>query len=140
MRARMYAVYDGVEYQARELGRTEIALLLPQSRPCPEGWKRSSNGYWRGDVPRATVEKLFRVFSEGWFEGMSVGVHDIYAMAETAWVFFAGRADEVPEHPAFEKDQDPGTSGWTAIVPWSSLTDVTERIEPIPIVPLNPYS
>lgn len=138
IRAKEYAVYDGIEYRARILPETVI-LFLPQTQPCPDGWGRSQGDRWSKRVPRASVEQLYSVDSAGKFHGILVRIHDVVPATETAWVYYVGGASDTPRDPAFTFDPDPGISEWTADVPWSSLTDVQEWVTPIPVVPPNVY-
>ena len=138
-RAKEYAVYDGVEYQA-SVNADSVALLLPRVGPCPEGWGAGHKEYWIRRVPRASVTRLFSVTTFCTFHGIEVGVHDIYPVTETAWIYRSMGSQTTPPHPDFEEARDPGVAQWWAIVPWSSLTDVAETIAEIPVVPPNPYS
>ena len=139
MRARDYAVYDGVEYSARVL-KDAVVLMLPRVGPCPEGWEPGNREYWIRRVPRASVTRLFSVTTFCTFHGVRVGVYDAYPTTETAWIYCSRGSETTPPHPDFEEARDPGVAQWWAIVPWSSLTDVDETIAEIPVVPPNVYS
>ena len=139
MRAGEYAVYDGVEYSARVL-KDAVVLMLPRVGPCPEGWGPGNREHWICRVPRASVTRLFSVTTFSTFRGIRVAVNDIYPTTETAWISYVPGSEATPPPPVFVKDPDPGIADWSADVPWSSLTDVDETIEEIPIVPPNVYS
>lgn len=134
-----YAVVDGVEHSVN-IHFSEITLLVPQSVPRPDGWSPSHGKRWKLRIPRSRASRLFRVFSHGTFKGIEVSVRDVRPMDEAVAIYCPRRSADAPPDPVFKADADPGIAEWWAIVPCTMVTDVTEEITEISVVPVDKWS
>lgn len=128
MRSGLYGVYKGKEYGANHSRNAQILLFSPGDEPCPPGWWReSARRDWRIEVPVEELDSFYQVRTSAKFEGIRVGIHDLYDDG-TAWLYYQGSPDKEPLHPAFKSDPDPGVSQWYARESQSKLSEIIEEI------------